>query len=76
MVAIPKLLLLWTVLFFLVWGLLMLCKPKHVVDVIGKVVKNQELSFILGLVLFILGFLYILVYAKFDGTWYILFPIL
>jgi len=76
MIAIPKLLLLWTVVFFLVWILLMLFKPKYTMGIVEKLVKTPELSFLFGFMLMILSFLYLLVYVKLDGTWYMLFSIL
>lgn len=76
MIAIPKLLLLRTVLFFLVRALPMLFNPKFSVGLVEKLTKNVELSFLFGFILMILSFLYLLVYVKLDGTWYMLFSII
>ena len=73
---IPKLLLLWTVLFFLVWALPMIFNPKFSVGLVEKLVKNEELSFLLGFILLVVWFLYLLVYVKLDGTWYMIFSII
>ena len=76
MIAIPKLLLLWTVVFMLIWALCMLLQPKYIIGMVEKMVKAPEISFLFGLILFVISFLYFLVYVKLDGTWYMLFSIL
>ncbi len=76
MIAIPKLLLLRTVFFFLVWALPMIINPKFSVGLIEKLTKNTELSFLLGFILLVIAFLYLLVYVNLDGTWYMMFSII
>gem|GEM_PF-1553643 len=76
MIAIPKLLLLRTVFFFLVWSLPMIINPKFSVGLIEKLTKNTELSFLLGFILLVIAFLYLLVYVNLDGTRYMMFSII
>ena len=76
MIAIPKLLLFWSVFFFLVWALLLLFKPRYTMGIIEKLVKNTELSFLFGIILFVISFFYFLVHVTLDGTRYMFFSIL
>jgi len=43
---------------------------------VEKWTKNPELSFLIGSIIMVLGLFYLLVYAKFDATWNIVFPII
>lgn len=76
MLPLSKLLLLWTVLYFLIFALTILFKPKYMIAIIEKRMKNAELSFLFGMILFVIGLLYLFVYVKLDGTWPMLFSIL
>jgi len=54
----------------------MIFRPKYIMGIVDKLVKTTELSFLFGIILMILSFLYLLVYAKLDGTRYMIFSIL
>jgi len=64
------------VFFFLVWSLPMIINPKFSVGLIEKLTKNTELSFLLGFILLVIAFLYLLVYVNLDGTRYMMFSII
>lgn len=76
MVAVPKLLLLWLVLFYVVVALPALFAPDRFKKVIDRFVKNEDMIRLASFVTFIFGFLFLLVYARLDGTRYMLFSIL
>lgn len=75
MVAFPKLLLLWTALFLVVFLVPMLFKPKAFIKVIDRVVKNTDLVWVRSFVALLFGLLYLGVYWKLDGTWPMVFAI-
>ncbi|MBU1758882.1 hypothetical protein KKG31_07295 [Patescibacteria group bacterium] len=75
MVALPKLLLLWTALFMLIIGLPGLFTPAATKKVFLNAVKNPEVIRVWGFAALLFGFLFLLVQYAFNATWYLVFAI-
>lgn len=67
MIAFPKLLLLWTAFFMLIFGLPALFTPKIFKNVLEKFLKNSELIRMWGFIVMILWFFYLMVYQAFNN---------
>ncbi len=67
MFTFPQILLLWTALFMLVFGLPALFAPKTFKSVLEKFLKNTELMRIRWFIVMILWFFYLMVYQAFNN---------
>lgn len=76
MIAIPKLLLLRTIVSVLLFWIPALFAPTKVMKFIDNYLKNEELWRLLGVFVLIFAFLFFMVHVSFDGTWYMVFSIL
>jgi len=76
MIAIPKLLLLWTIVCVLLFSLPALFAPKKIITFLDNYAKNEELLRLLGVFVLIFAFLLLMMHVSFDGTWYMVFSII
>lgn len=76
MLAIPKLLLLRTVLCILLFSLPALFAPRKLKAFLDEYIKNPPAERLLGMIVLVYAFLLFMVHISFDGTRYMIFSFL
>lgn len=75
MIWFPKLLLLWTAVFFLLFLIPAILVPKKFIKAISGVIKNEEIIRVWSFAALLFWLLYLWVYRKLDGTLPMVFAI-
>lgn len=76
MFSFPALLLLWLAMLCFVVALSTFFAFKKVANALQKIFASREFVRLFAVMIMLLAMIFLMVYAKLDGTWYMIFAII